>query len=60
MLYAVLLVGCLCSMGGLLVLMNRGGAVFVEATDGAVDAFSVFMMLVLSGAALWLVWHLLW
>ena len=60
MLYAVLLVGCLCGMSGLLVLMNRDGRVMVEAPEGAVDGFSVFVMLVLSAAALWLAWHLLW
>ena len=59
MLYAVLLVGCLCSMGGLAVLMNRDGRGVVESPEGAVDGFSVFVMLVLAGATLWLAWHLL-
>ena len=60
MVYAVLLVGCLFGMSSLFILMNRDEPVFVEAPDGTVDGFSIFLMLLLSAASLWLAWHLLW
>ena len=60
MVYAVLLVGCLFGMGSLFVLMNRDQSIFVETADRSTDGFSVFVMVVLSTCAAWLVWHLLW
>ena len=60
MVYAVLLVGCLFGMGSLFLLMNRDEPVFIEAADRPADGFSVFMMVVLAAASLWLIWHILW
>ena len=60
MLYAMLLVGCLSGMGGLFVLMHRDEPVYIEGADAPTDGFSVFVLVVLSAASVWLLWHLLW